>query len=79
MFPVIGQSATLCYCCYICDIAVDFNYQNRGIGRKLIELLQEKLGNEEIQYVLTAGPQAIGFYEKIGFERAEKAYIIKRK
>ncbi|GAA4861016.1 GNAT family N-acetyltransferase [Paenibacillus vulneris] len=67
------------YCCYISDLAVDRDYQGMGIGRQLIERLKKKLGEEEIQYVLTSAPKAVGFYEKIGFERADKAFVIKRK
>lgn len=67
------------YCCYISDLAVDRSYQGCGIGKQLTRLLIEKLGDEEIQYVLTSAPQAVGFYEKIGFEKADKAYVWKRK
>jgi len=67
------------YCCYISDIAVDTDYQGLGIGKELIRILRNKLGEEEIQYVLTSAPKAVGFYEKIGFERADKAFVIKRK
>ncbi|MDL1163915.1 GNAT family N-acetyltransferase [Yersinia pestis] len=67
------------YCCYISDIAVDTDYQGLGIGSELIKILKDKLGEEEIQYVLTSAPKAAGFYERIGFERADKAFVIKRK
>ncbi|WP_282935553.1 GNAT family N-acetyltransferase [Paenibacillus sp. RC67] len=67
------------YCCYISDLAVDRDYQGLGIGRELIAMLKRKLGVDEIQYVLTSAPKAVGFYEKIGFERADKAFVIKRK
>lgn len=66
------------YCCYISDIAVAKEYQGMGIGRELITRLKNKLGGEEIQYVLTSAPKAIGFYETIGFEIAEQAFVIKR-
>jgi len=67
------------YCCYISDIAVDTDHQGIGIGKELIRMLRDKLGEEEIQYVLTSAPKTVGFYEKIGFERADKAFVIKRK
>ncbi|NOU94284.1 GNAT family N-acetyltransferase [Paenibacillus sp. LMG 31456] len=66
------------YCCYISDIAVDKSYQGLGIGKQLIKMLRDRLGDEEIQYILTSAPKAVGFYEKIGFERADKAFVIKR-
>lgn len=31
------------YCCYLSDLAVNKDYQNKGIGRELIRLVQEKL------------------------------------
>jgi ribosomal protein S18 acetylase RimI-like enzyme len=67
------------YCCYISDIAVDTDYQGLGIGKELIRILKDKLGEDEIQYVLTSAPKAVGFYERVGFERADKAFVIKRK
>ncbi|TMV45007.1 GNAT family N-acetyltransferase [Paenibacillus mesophilus] len=67
------------YCCYISDVAVDRDYQGQGIGKRLIQRLKDKLGEEEIQYVLTSAPKSVGFYERIGFERADKAFVIKRK
>ncbi|MBO9608652.1 MAG: GNAT family N-acetyltransferase [Paenibacillaceae bacterium] len=67
------------YCCYISDIAVDRTYQRMGIGKRLLELLRHELGEDEVQYVLTSAPGAVGFYEKLGFERADKAFVIRRK
>lgn len=67
------------YCCYISDLAVDRQYQGLGIGKHLVQMLRQKLGEEEIQYVLTSAPKSVGFYEKIGFEPADKAFVIKRK
>ncbi|MCR8630493.1 GNAT family N-acetyltransferase [Paenibacillus radicis (ex Xue et al. 2023)] len=67
------------YCCYISDIAVDKEYQGLGIGKQLIKMLRHRVGEEEIQYILTTAPKAVGFYEKIGFEKADKAFVIKRK
>ncbi|TDF99658.1 GNAT family N-acetyltransferase [Paenibacillus piri] len=66
------------YCCYISDIAVHRSYQGQGIGKALIHKLIHKLGNEEIKYTLTSAPGAVGFYEKFGFERSDKAFEIKR-
>jgi ribosomal protein S18 acetylase RimI-like enzyme len=66
------------YCCYLSDLAVDEEYQGKGIGKELVERLKLKLGQDEIQYVLTSAPKAVGFYEKIGFEKTDEAFIIKR-
>lgn len=45
--------------------------QGRGIGRKLMEALQERYRGFH-QQMLTADGQAIEFYRKMGFERAGK-------
>lgn len=66
------------YCCYLSDLAVDRNYQKEGIGRELVQLVQEKLG-EEISLILLASPVAMGYYPKIGFTKIENGYIIPRK
>jgi N-acetylglutamate synthase-like GNAT family acetyltransferase len=67
------------YCCYISDVAVDKQMHGLGIGRQLVGMLRAKLGEEEIQYVLTSTSLSAGFYERIGFERADKAYVVKRR
>lgn len=67
------------YCCYISDLAVDEDYHGQRIGDGLMKTLQEKLGNDEIQYILVSAPTAVGFYERIGMERLEKAFVIRRK
>ncbi|GIP17510.1 N-acetyltransferase GCN5 [Paenibacillus montaniterrae] len=67
------------YCCYISDIAVNKAYQGLGIGKDLIERLINKLGNDEVQYVLTSAPQAEGFYERLGFERNMRSFVVRRK
>lgn len=67
------------YCCYISDLAVRKDYHGQRIGESLMKKLQEKLGNEEVQYILTSAPTAVGFYERIGMERLDKAFVIRRK
>ena len=76
---LIGFLRALTECCYISDLAVCKDYQGQGIGNKLVKTLKDLLGEEEIQYVLTSAPGATGFYQKIGFEKADKAFVIKRK
>jgi GNAT superfamily N-acetyltransferase len=34
------------YCCYLSDLAVDRQYQKRGIGKALINYLREQLSDE---------------------------------
>lgn len=44
------------------------DYQGKGIGKRILEKLQEKYG-EFHQQILVADGQSIDFYEKCGFER----------
>ena len=66
------------YCCYLSDLAVDQAYQRRGIGQQLLATLQEKLG-EEVMVCLLSAPEAMSYYPKAGFQKAEQAWWIPRK
>lgn len=65
------------YCCYLSDLAVDQAYQKHGIGRELIANVRSAIG-EEVTLILVSAPEAAAYYPKIGFEKAEHAFIIKR-
>jgi ribosomal protein S18 acetylase RimI-like enzyme len=65
------------YCCYLSDLAVDKSYQKYGIGRELIAQVQEAIG-EEVALILLSSPEAMGYYPKLGFEKIENGFIIKR-
>jgi N-acetylglutamate synthase-like GNAT family acetyltransferase len=67
-----------CYCCYLSDLAVDKEYQKNGVGKRLVELTQEKIG-EEVSLVLLSSPVAMEFYPHIGFEKSDKSFVIPRK
>ena len=66
-----------CYSCYLSDLAVRKDYQNGGIGRRLIELTREQAG-ERSNLLLLSAAGAMGYYPKIGFEKVENAFIVKR-
>lgn len=66
------------YCCYLSDLAVDTEYQRSGIGKELVRLIQEKLG-DEVTLLLVAAPTAVEYYPRIGFEKLDKAFSIRRK
>nr|WP_233522569.1 GNAT family N-acetyltransferase [Peribacillus glennii] len=61
-----------CYCCYLSDLAVNQDYQNKGIGKELTRLVQEHIG-EEVSLLLLSSPIAMDYYPKIGFEKIEKS------
>lgn len=66
------------YCCYLSDLAVDKEYQNKGIGHELVTEVQKQIG-EECMLLLLSSQDAMEYYPKIGFEKAENAFIIHRK
>lgn len=66
------------YCCYLSDLAVDEDYQRQGIGRKLIERVQEEIG-EEAMLLLLAAPKAMPYYPHVGFEAVQNGWIIHRR
>ncbi|WP_430911359.1 GNAT family N-acetyltransferase [Methylobacterium sp. sgz302541] len=61
------------YCAYVSDLAVDKAQQGRGIGRRLLDTVREKVG-PECSVLLTAAPGAVSFYERIGMPRVEHAF-----
>ena len=67
-----------CYCCYLSDLAVNKNYQNRGIGKELLKLLKEHIG-DEVTLLLLSSPIAMEYYPKIGFDKIENGFKIPRK
>ncbi|MDQ0223848.1 GNAT family N-acetyltransferase [Metabacillus niabensis] len=67
-----------CYCCYLSDLAIDKAYQHKGIGKHLVELLQEELG-ETVALILLSSPIAMDYYPHIGFEKIDNGFRIARK
>lgn len=63
------------YCCYLSDLAVDAAYQRQGIGKKLIELTQSRLG-AKARIILLAAPKAEAYYPAIGFDAHPSAWIL---
>jgi predicted N-acetyltransferase YhbS len=65
------------YCCYLSDLAVDVAYQRRGIGKRLIQLTQDALG-QQCKIILLSAPAAVDYYPHLGFERHEQAWVLAR-
>lgn len=75
----IARSLTdFCYSCYLADLAVREEYKSLGIGKKLIALTKEQIG-EQTMLLLLSAPAAMDYYPKVGFEQADNAFLIKRK
>jgi N-acetylglutamate synthase-like GNAT family acetyltransferase len=66
------------WCCYLADLAVRMEYQQTGIGKKLIEHTQEKIGDLSM-ILLLAVPDAMNYYPKIGFTKVDSGFILPRK
>lgn len=78
---LVGLSRSLtdyAYCCYLSDLAVDKALQGRGVGKELIRRTQAVIG-EEVALILLSAPNAMSYYPAIGFQRAENAFVIRRK
>lgn len=66
------------YCCYLSDLAVDRDFQQKGIGKKLIQILQDQL-DDHVSLLLLSAPSAIEYYPQIGFNKVNNGFIIPRK
>lgn len=60
---------------YLEYICVDKNFQNRGVGKRIMKFILELAKNKKVKYIeLTSGYQRIvahHLYEKYGFEKRE--------
>lgn len=65
-----------CYYTSIYDVIVIPEYQNKGVGTKLIEILLAKFKHTNIY--LTHTPDKESFYEKFGFEKIDNGMKLKR-
>jgi ribosomal protein S18 acetylase RimI-like enzyme len=75
----IARSLTdYCYACYLSDLAVEKAYQGAGVGKKLVEITLEAIG-DQTSLILLSAPSAIGYYPRLGFEKIENGFIIHRK
>lgn len=62
---------------YLADLAVNPDYKKSGIGKKLIELTKEKVG-EQSMILLLSVPTAMDYYPKVGFTKENRGFIINR-
>ena len=65
------------WCSYLADLAVSPAYKKSGIGKKLIELTREIIG-EQSMILLLSVPTAMDYYPKVGFIKEERGFIIHR-
>ncbi len=77
---LIGVSRSItdwCWSCYLADLAVRHEYKESGIGKKLIKLTKEKVG-DECMILLLSVPAAMEYYPKVGFIKQESSFIMNR-
>jgi ribosomal protein S18 acetylase RimI-like enzyme len=65
------------FCTYLSDLAVDSDYQRRGIGRELIRRTHEAAGLNTT-LILLAAPAAREYYPHIGMQAHDSCWIIPR-
>jgi len=74
----ISRSITdFSWCCYLADLAVRKDHQKLGIGKKMIELTKEKVGERSMVLLLSV-PTAMEYYPRVGMEKLDNAFIINR-
>ena len=65
------------YCCYLSDLAVHKDYQHNGIGKELINKVQEQL-NSKCKIILLSAPNVVEYYPRIGFTQHNSAWVLSR-
>ena len=66
------------WCAYLADLAVRSDCMKSGVGRRLIELTKETAG-ERVMIILLSVPSAMEYYPKVGFEKDDRCFSMKRK
>jgi len=77
---LVGVSRALTdfhYCCYLSDLAIRKEYQKQGVGQELVRLTKEAIGPLSM-LLLLAAPSAMEYYPKIGMDKLDNAFMIKR-
>jgi N-acetylglutamate synthase-like GNAT family acetyltransferase len=77
---LVGVSRSItdwAWSCYLADLAVHPAYQKHKIGKTLIDLTKEKVG-EQTMILLLSVPTAMEYYPKVGFAKEDRAFAIFR-
>jgi len=76
---LVGIARTLtdfAYAAYLADLAVHADYQNKGVGRRLVDETRNRLLPTCFITLLTA-PLASDYYSKLGFEHHPRAWMLR--
>jgi len=58
-------------------MAVDKQYEGNGIGRMMVNTLEQQANNKNINTVmLDAREPAVGFYQKLGYSIEKESYVL---
>lgn len=63
------------YCTYLSDLAVDEQFQRKGIGKELVRRTHEAAGLKT-RLILLAAPAAAGYYPHIGMQKHDSCWMI---
>ena len=77
---LVGVARTITdwvWCSYLADLAVSPDYERSGIGKTLVQLTKQKIGERSMLLLLSV-PTAMDYYPKVGFVRENRAFIIHR-
>lgn len=62
------------YCTYLSDLAVDKEFQGRGIGKSLVKRTMQMAPSAKL--ILLSAPKAVEYYPKIGLEKHPACYYL---
>jgi predicted N-acetyltransferase YhbS len=65
------------WCCYLADLAVRPEYQKSGIGRRLIQLTKDAVGDLSMVLLLSV-PSAMEYYPRVGFTKKDNSFLMDR-
>ena len=77
LFGVSRSITDWVWCCYLSDLAVRDEYKKMGIGKQLINLTKQKVGDQSMVLLLSV-PTAMQYYPKVGFVKQESSFIMNR-
>lgn len=76
----VARSVTdFAYCCYLSDLAVDRACQRQGIGKELMRRTREAAGGDGVSLLLLSAPAGMGYYPKVGLEKFDNCFGLRRK
>ncbi len=77
---LIGVSRSITdwvWSCYLADLAVNPQYQKAGIGKKLIQLTKEKVGEQSMVLLLSV-VTALEYHPRVGMQPVDNGFILPR-